>query len=64
MTDSLGVVQHVGYVDSLKVAISICLTYTLLVSGVRIYLRNSKYGLDDLFLVIATVSFVDRSTEM
>ncbi|GAB7350013.1 hypothetical protein MBLNU459_g0688t2 [Dothideomycetes sp. NU459] len=40
MDASTDVIQHVGYTDSLNVAISICLT---------------KYGLDDLFVGIATL---------
>lgn len=59
--DGSGVVQHVGYVDTLKVTTSICLTYTLLVSGVRIYLRNRQYGVDDLFVVVATVSYANTA---
>ena len=51
-----GLVQHLGYVDSLNVAISICLTYTLIFSFIRVYLRKGSFGSDDAVVIAATVS--------
>lgn len=53
---SIPLVKHVGHVDSLSVATSICLTYTLLIFGLRLYIRNNSYGIDDGFVTFATVS--------
>lgn len=55
-TDKSGLVHHLGYADSLNVAISICLTYTLIFTCVRIHLRRSSFGADDVVVVIATLT--------
>ena len=55
-TDASGLVRHLGYAQSLNVAISICLTYTLIFTCVRIHLRRSSFGLDDAVVVVATVA--------
>ena len=55
-TDNSGLVHHLGYADSLNVAISICLTYTLIFTCVRIHLRRSSFGADDAVVVIATLA--------
>jgi len=48
-------VHHVGYSDSLSVTISISLTYTLLILGLRLYIRNESWGVDDICVSFATV---------
>jgi hypothetical protein len=55
-TDKSGLVHHLGYADSLNVAISICLTYTLIFTCVRIHLRRSSFGADDAVVVVATIA--------
>jgi hypothetical protein len=55
-TDNSGLVHHLGYADSLNVAISICLTYTLIFTCVRIHLRKSSFGADDAVVVFATLA--------
>jgi hypothetical protein len=54
--DNSGLVHHLGYADSLNVAISICLTYTLIFTCVRIHLRRSSFGADDAVVVFATLA--------
>ncbi|KAG9943998.1 hypothetical protein KCU85_g8255, partial [Aureobasidium melanogenum] len=55
-TDNSGLVHHLGYAESLNVAISICLTYTLIFTCVRIHLRRSSFGADDAVVIIATLA--------
>jgi hypothetical protein len=55
-TDNSGLVHHLGYADSLNVAISICLTYTLIFTCVRIHLRRSSFGADDAVVLVATMA--------
>lgn len=55
-TDKSGLVHHLGFADSLNVAISICLTYTLIFTCVRIHLRRSSFGADDAVVVVATIA--------
>lgn len=55
-TDNSGLVHHLGYADSLNVTISICLTYTLIFTCVRIHLRRSSFGADDAVVVFATLA--------
>lgn len=43
-------------VDALKVALSLCLCYTLLIAFVRVYIRRNLYGPDDWTAFGATVS--------
>ncbi|KAF1353869.1 hypothetical protein BDV97DRAFT_125842 [Delphinella strobiligena] len=45
----------VGYEGSLSVATSLCLTYTLLIIGARVYIRYRSYGLEDAFVLVATL---------
>lgn len=47
--------HHIGYVDGLNVAISLCLTYTLCVTLLRGWIRRRLYGWDDIVVAIATV---------
>lgn len=47
--------RHIGYVDGLNVAVSICLTYTLGVTALRVYIRRRLYGWDDAVVACATV---------
>lgn len=50
--------HHLGFSDSVNVTVSLCLTYTLLLSCVRIWIRKGAFGVDDLVIAIATlVSF-------
>lgn len=55
-TDASGLVHHVGFAHSLNVAISICLTYTLIFTCVRVHLRRSSFGADDAVVVVATLA--------
>lgn len=55
-TNEHGLVHHLGYHDSLNVAISICLTYTLIFTGIRIHLRKSSFGADDAVVIVATLA--------
>ena len=56
MTDASGLVRHLGYADSLNVAISICLTYTLIFTCIRIHLRRNGFGSDDVVVILATIT--------
>ncbi|KAK5131889.1 hypothetical protein LTR08_000477 [Meristemomyces frigidus] len=47
--------QHVGYQDSLNLTISLCLTYTLCIACVRIWIRKGAFGADDLVIAAATI---------
>lgn len=51
----------VGYEGSLSVTTSLCLTYTLLIIGARIYIRYRSYGVEDAFVLVATVSHTKLS---
>lgn len=53
MSDSLN--QHIGYVDAATLAVSLCLTYTICIGCVRIWIRRGAYGFDDLVVLLATV---------
>jgi hypothetical protein len=55
-TENSKLVHHLGYADSLNVAISICLTYTLIFTCVRIHLRRSSFGADDAVVIVATMA--------
>ncbi|CAD0111909.1 unnamed protein product [Aureobasidium uvarum] len=57
-TDNSGLVHHLGYADSLNVAISICLTYTLIFTCVRVHLRRNSFGVDDVVVIVATVAVI------
>jgi hypothetical protein len=48
--------QHPGYVDALTLAVSLCLTYTLCIACVRIWIRRGTFGYDDLIVLVATVT--------
>lgn len=49
-------VRHrVGYGDALKLTTSLCLCYTILVAGLRTWVRRSIYGVDDIVITVATV---------
>lgn len=47
--------QHVGYQQGLNLAISLCLTYTLCIACVRVWIRKGAYGSDDIVIACATV---------
>lgn len=53
--------QLVGYEGSLSVTTSLCLTYTLLIIGARVYIRYRSYGVEDTFVLVATVSHTKLS---
>ena len=59
---SSALVNHVGFSESLSITISLCLTYTLLIVGIRLYIRSSNYGADDACVLGATVSEMSPST--
>ena len=49
-------VRHrIGYADGLKFTTSLCLCYTLLVAGLRTWVRRSGYGVDDILITVATL---------
>lgn len=47
--------QHIGYVDAATLTVSLCLTYTICIACVRIFIRRGAYGVDDLVVLLATV---------
>lgn len=53
MSDSLN--QHIGYVDAATLTVSLCLTYTICIGCVRIWIRRGAYGVDDLVVLLAMV---------
>jgi hypothetical protein len=48
--------RHPGYVDALTLAVSLCLTYTLCIACVRIWIRKGQFGYDDLIVFVATIT--------
>ena len=49
-------VRHrIGYADGLKFTTSLCLSYTLLVAGLRTWVRRTNYGVDDILITVATL---------
>ncbi|KAF2659731.1 hypothetical protein K491DRAFT_755063 [Lophiostoma macrostomum CBS 122681] len=50
-----GVAVHAGYVDGLKLALGLCLCYTLCIVCLRTYIRWRASGRDDAVVVVATV---------
>ena len=57
MSDSMdSVAQHPGHVDGLKLALGLCICYTLCVACLRGYIRWRNYGVDDLVVLFSTVS--------
>lgn len=53
MLDSSG---QEGYVRALNLTVSLCLTYTLCIACVRIWIRKGVFGIDDLIVLVATVA--------
>lgn len=47
--------QQEGYEDALNLTISLCLTYTLCIACVRIWIRKGSFGSDDLVIAVATL---------
>ncbi|KAF2724449.1 hypothetical protein K431DRAFT_318224 [Polychaeton citri CBS 116435] len=47
--------KHLGYSDGLNLALSLCLTYSVCVAGLRTWIRRGNYGSDDLVILIATI---------
>lgn len=47
--------RHLGFSDSVNLTISLCLTYVLFVSGIRIWIRKGAFGVDDIVIAIATL---------
>ncbi len=54
MADAVQVKPHVGYVDTLKLAVSLCLTYTICIAAIRIWIRRKAFGIDDGVVFLAT----------
>ena len=50
--------SHSGFVDTVNLTISLCLTYVVCISCVRMWIRKGAFGVDDIVTGIATlVSF-------
>lgn len=47
--------HRIGYADALKLTTSLCLCYTLIVAGLRTWIRRSIYGVDDVVITVATL---------
>ncbi|KAK5723232.1 hypothetical protein LTR15_004929 [Elasticomyces elasticus] len=47
--------QRPGKQDALNLTISLCLTYTLCVAGVRVWIRKGSFGLDDAVIGLSTI---------
>lgn len=45
-----------GYVRALNLTVSLCLTYTLCIACVRIWIRKGVFGVDDLTVFLATLA--------
>ena len=43
-------------IDVLKITVSLCLTYTLCIAFLRVWIRRNLYGVDDYAFLGATVS--------
>lgn len=46
---------HPGYEDAVNLTISLCLTYTLCIACVRLWIRKGSFGVDDIVIAVATV---------
>lgn len=56
--------RHPGYQDGTNLAVSLCLTYVICISCVRLWIRKGSYGSDDVVIAIATVvSFAHTATD-
>jgi len=53
MSDTLN--KHLGYVDAATLTVSLCLTYTICVACVRIWIRRGAFGIDDVVVLLATI---------
>ena len=49
--------RHLGFSDSVNLTVSLCLTYVLCVSGIRLWIRKGAFGVDDIVTAIATFIF-------
>ena len=47
--------QHEGFTDAVNLTVSLCLTYTLCIACVRLWIRKGAFGADVLVIAIATV---------
>lgn len=47
--------HRIGFADSLKFTTSLCLTYTLGVALLRVWVRRGIFGTDDIVICVATV---------
>jgi hypothetical protein len=57
MTELNGhVAQHDGYSKGLEFTLSICICYTLSVLGLRLYIRWKTFAMDDVMVLLSTVS--------
>lgn len=56
--------RHPGYQDGTNLAVSLCLTYVVRISMVRIWIRKGSYGSDDIVIAIATtISFLHTAVD-
>jgi hypothetical protein len=46
--------EHQGYEDALNLTISLCLTFSLCIACVRIWIRKGAFGIDDFVIAVAT----------
>ncbi|KAK5127064.1 hypothetical protein LTR85_008423 [Meristemomyces frigidus] len=53
--------QHVGLAATTNLTISLCLTYTLCIACVRIWIRKGAFGADDLVIAVATIFTLGHS---
>lgn len=44
-----------GYSNAVDLTISLCLTYTLCIAGIRVWVRRGTYGVDDIVVAAATL---------
>lgn len=56
--------RHPGNQDGLSLTISLCLTYVICISCVRLWIRKGSFGSDDIVIAVATVvSFLHTATD-
>ena len=56
--------RHPGNSDGVNLTTSLCLTYIICISCVRLWIRKGSYGSDDLVIAVATIiSFAHTATD-
>jgi len=53
--------EHQGYEDALNLTISLCLTFSLCIACVRIWIRKGAFGIDDFVIAVATTIALGNS---